>query len=115
MEIPNNAFYAPLEEDVKASALALEHLKKRAKLDSYNVRIFNMSLPADVDAYTKLMGELLDGIQAKTHFIWAKERTLIDGVWKIYLEWCVYKISSEVEAPKANEPEAEKDTNEQAI
>lgn len=97
MEIPSNSFYEPpLESDVTAAREALEHLRKRATLDSYSIRIFDTSKPEDVKEYTTIMKELLDGIPAKTHFIWARERTLVDGIWKIYLEWSVYKISKDV-------------------
>ena len=96
MDFPNSSLYTPpLESDIEASQAALEHLRKRASLASYNVRVFDMSLRKDVDEYTSLMKEVLEGLQAKTHYVWAKERTLVDGVWKIYLEWSVYTINKE--------------------
>lgn len=93
LNIPQASFYTPTEPEILKSAEEALRIKKYAKLDSYNVRIFDMSKKEDIEAYTTVMKEILDGISCKTHFVWAKERTLVDGVWKIFLEWSVYILS----------------------
>lgn len=94
--IPQAEFYAapPTESELEYGQLAKKY-DKLAKLSSYNVRIFDMSNTEHVSEYEKLMKELFEGIQTKRCVIWAKDRSLIDGTWKIYMEWSTYSMSSD--------------------
>ena len=103
MDFPNSSFYTPTESDLIKGAEEALRIKKYAQLKSYNVRVFDMSSKEDIDAYTTVMKEILEGVSSKTHFVWAKERTLVDGVWKIFLEWSVYTYTEQIEGNGKNE------------
>lgn len=99
LDFSNSNFYGnptPKEEDINLSMQKLLRTKT-AKLTSYNVKIFDTSKEEDRKEYEELMPKIIEGVYTKKVVIWAKEKALIDGVWKIYLEWSEYTVEKQNE------------------
>ena len=99
LDFTNNSFYpnvAPTDQEIELSKQRALHAKS-ARLTDYHVRVFDMSLNEDVQEYEKLIPELFDKVYKKTCVVWAKERALVDGKWKIYLEWADYTVEKQNE------------------
>lgn len=97
LDFSNSSLYsdpAPTEESIELERQRILH-EKTAQLTSYHVKIFDMSKDDDRQEYEKLMPELFSRVSAKTCVVWAKDRQLINGTWKIYLEWSDYSIGKQ--------------------
>jgi len=103
MDFDNQSFYAPTEEDIAQGEKTAALLKRYATLKSYNVRVFDMSVPSDIEDYKKAMVEIMEGIPKKTHFVWNKEKTIVNGNWKIFLEWSVYTLTDPSKPKEEND------------
>ena len=94
LDFTNNSLYnnvAPLESEIERETTRLVH-EKTASLDGYHVKIFDTAKQSDIEEYEKLMPKLFDGVQSRRCVIWARDRALVEGSWKIYLEWSEYSI-----------------------
>ena len=105
MDFSNSSFYPPTSEDIDRGEEYSKLINRYASLKSYNVRVFDMSKQEDIAEYTEVMKEIMNGLPKKTHYVWTKDKTIVDGNWKIFMEWSVYTLS-DPSKPKETENES---------
>jgi len=93
---------APSPEEMEAGhqrVLFNKHVEPRG----YHVKIFCMHNARNVKAYEKLMGELMLGMQARTHKIFINEFELLNTPkgqqWHRYVEWAEFDLQVQPTRP----------------
>ena len=79
----------------KAAQAALYN--KQVKFKEVYVRTFDLGLPKDRKDYPKVLNDLYNGIQAKTHVLWYNDRRFVEDKdnprWVIHMEWAEFELA----------------------
>lgn len=88
---------SPSPSDIMVGMETMKYGKATVKVKSYDVDVFDMSMPNDRKRFAELMLKLTPMIQAKSAVVWRNDLQVMtrsdkSTYWARYVEWSEYEI-----------------------
>ena len=106
-------FGVPSYEDIMSGKDMLRFEKVPVKFSDFKAKIFDMTVPEEVDEYSRTILEIMQGVQTKSCVLLKHETQPMkcrngEG-WKNYIEWAKYDVNDSLidQIKKADKEEAE--------
>lgn len=115
-------FGVPSYDDIMSGKDMLRFEKVPVKFSDFHAKIYDMTVPEEVEEYSKTILEIMQGVQTKAYVLLKHEtkpmkcRNGEDG-WKNYIEWAKYEVNDTLidQVRKADKKEAEKESGSDGV
>lgn len=90
-------FGVPSYEDIMSGKDMLRFEKVPVKFSDFKAKIFDMTVPEEVEEYSRTILEIMQGVQTKSYVLLKHETQPMkcrngEG-WKNYIEWAKYDVN----------------------